>query len=159
MSMCRVFSCVVGRGCLLWLVRSLGKTLLAFWQKCVYVKLGFPDGSDNKESACNAGDLSSVLGLGRYPWVGHGNPLQYSCLENSMDRGAWWVTNRWTWLSHLHFHNQSKEIHCSLETHQKFDSSIGCECRWDCGSSVALWSPLINYVGPQGACAPFAALI
>ena len=47
----------------------------------MYVK-GFPGGSDGKEPACNAGDLGSILGLGRYPGGGHGNPLQYSCLEN-----------------------------------------------------------------------------
>ena len=45
-----------------------------------------------KKSACNAGDSGSIPGLGRYPGEGSGNPLQYSCLENSMDRGAWWVT-------------------------------------------------------------------
>ena len=50
---------------------------------------GFPGGSDSKESACNAGDLSSIPGLGRSPGEGHGNPLQYSCLENPMDRRAW----------------------------------------------------------------------
>ena len=44
--------------------------------------LSFPGGSDGKESACNAGDLSSIPGLGRSPGGGHGNPLQYSCLEN-----------------------------------------------------------------------------
>ena len=44
---------------------------------------GFPDGSDGKESICNAGDLASILGLGRTPGGRHGNPLQYSCLENS----------------------------------------------------------------------------
>ena len=54
--------------------------------------LGFPGGSDGKESACNARDLSSIPGLGRSPGEGHGNPLQYSCLETPMDRGAWWVT-------------------------------------------------------------------
>ena len=50
--------------------------------------LGFPDGSDSKETACNAGDPSSIPGLGTSPGEGNGNPLQYSCLENSMDRGA-----------------------------------------------------------------------
>ena len=45
--------------------------------------------SDGKESACNAGDLGSILGSGRSPGVGSGNPLQYSFLENLMDRGAW----------------------------------------------------------------------
>ena len=45
-----------------------------------------------KESACNAGDPGSIPGLGRSPGEGYGNPLQYSCLENSMDRGFWWST-------------------------------------------------------------------
>ena len=56
--------------------------------------LGFPDGSEGKESTCNAGDLGSIPGLGRSPRGGHGNPLQYSCLENPMDRGIWWATVR-----------------------------------------------------------------
>ena len=53
---------------------------------------GFPGGSEVKASACNAGDPGSIPGSGRSPGEGNGNPLQYSCLENSMDRGAWWVT-------------------------------------------------------------------
>ena len=52
--------------------------------------LDFPGGSESKESTCNVGDLGSIPGLGRSPGEGNGNPLQYSCLENSMDRGAWW---------------------------------------------------------------------
>ena len=48
----------------------------------VHSYLGFLDGSDGKESACNSGDLGSNPGLGRSPGGGHGNPLQYSCLEN-----------------------------------------------------------------------------
>ena len=48
-----------------------------------------PSGSDGKESACNAGDLGLIPGSGSSPGEGNGNPLQYSCLENSMDRGAW----------------------------------------------------------------------
>ena len=51
-----------------------------------------PCGSDGKEFACNAGDLGLIPGLGRSPGGGHGNPLQYSCLENPMDSGAWWAT-------------------------------------------------------------------
>ena len=57
--------------------------------------MGFPDGSAGEESACNAeqtGNTGSVLGLRRSPGGGNGNPLQYSCLKNSMDRGAWWAT-------------------------------------------------------------------
>ena len=53
---------------------------------------GFPGGSDGKGSAYNAGDPGSIPGLGRSPGEGNGNPLQYSCLENPMDRGAWWAT-------------------------------------------------------------------
>ena len=52
----------------------------------------FPYGSAGKESACNGGDLGSIPGSGRSPGKGNGNPLQYSCLENSIDRGAWWAT-------------------------------------------------------------------
>ena len=57
-----------------------------------------------KESACNVGDPGSIPGSGRFPGEGNGNPLQYSCLENTMDRGAWWatvhgVTKSWTQLS------------------------------------------------------------
>ena len=53
---------------------------------------GFPGGSDGKESACNSGDPGLIPGLGRSPGEGNGNPLQYSCLENSMDRGTWRAT-------------------------------------------------------------------
>ena len=57
--------------------------------------MSFPVGSDGKESTCNAGDtgdVGSIPGLGRSPGRGNGNPLQYSCLENSKERGAWWAT-------------------------------------------------------------------
>ena len=69
--------------------------------------MGFPGGSDGKESACNVEDLCSIPGLGSSPGEGHGNPLQYSCLENSMDRGAWRATvhgvpKSWTRLSDFH---------------------------------------------------------
>ena len=53
---------------------------------------GFPGSSDGKVSAYNAGDLGSIPGSGRSPGEGNGNPLQYSCLENPMDQGAWWAT-------------------------------------------------------------------
>ena len=55
----------------------------------------FPGGSDSKKSACNAGELDAMSGLRRSPGEGHGYPLQYSYLANSMDRGAWWVTVHW----------------------------------------------------------------
>ena len=53
---------------------------------------GFPGGSDGMKSAYNAGDLGLIPGLGRAPGEGSGNPLQYSCLENLMDRGVWQAT-------------------------------------------------------------------
>ena len=71
----------------------------------------------DKESACDAGDLSSIPGLGRSPGGGHDNPLQYSCLENPKDRGAWRATvhgvaKSWTrlkWLSlHASTHDKDK---------------------------------------------------
>ena len=58
----------------------------------IYIYVGFPGGSDGKASACNAEDPGSIPGSGRSPAEGNGNPLQYSCLENSMDGGAWWAT-------------------------------------------------------------------
>ena len=62
---------------------------------------GFPGGLGGKESACNVGSLGLIPGLGRFPGGGHGNPFQYSCLENPMDRGAWRgtvhrLTKSWT---------------------------------------------------------------
>ena len=54
--------------------------------------LGFPGGSEVKVSACNAGDLGSIPGSGRSPGERNGDSLQYSCLENPMDGGAWWAT-------------------------------------------------------------------
>ena len=59
------------------------------WQ---HIYMGFPGGSAGKESACNVGDLDLIPGLGRCPGEGKGYPLQYSCLKNPMDGGAWWGT-------------------------------------------------------------------
>ena len=69
-----------------------------------WITRSFPGDSDGKEPACNAGDLCLIPGLGRSPGEGNGYPLKYSCLENSMDRGAWWaivrgVAEPWTQLS------------------------------------------------------------
>ena len=72
------------------------------------INLGFPGDSDCKKSAHNVGDLGSIPGLGRSPGEANSYPLQYSCLENSMDRGAWQATvhrvaKSWTQLSDFHF--------------------------------------------------------
>ena len=102
---------------------------MQFWGQQVWVGLGFcvsnelpgggdlsvcttlqdsPGGSDGKASAYHAGDLGSLPGLGRSPGGGNGTPLQYSCLENPMDAGAWWATvhgvaKSWTRLSDFTF--------------------------------------------------------
>ena len=65
--------------------------ILFSWRPIFQLK-GFPGGSVGKESACKAGDQGSIPGSGRSPEEGNGNPLEYSCLENSIDRGAWWAT-------------------------------------------------------------------
>ena len=71
--------------------------------------MGFPGDSDHKESACNVGDPGSIPGSGRSPGEENGKPLQCSCLENPMDRGAWWATvhrvrKSRTQVSDYHFH-------------------------------------------------------
>ena len=81
--------------------------ILNFFLKSKYlynIHSSFPGGSEDKASSCNAGDPGSIPGLGRSPGEGNGNPLQYSCLENPMDRGAWratiyGITKSWTQLS------------------------------------------------------------
>ena len=80
------------------------------WQDeaLVYLAPGFPGGSAVKASARNAGDLGSIPGPGRSPGEGNGIPLQYSCLGNPMDGGAWWATvhgvaKSRTRLSKLHY--------------------------------------------------------
>ena len=64
---------------------------MGFWVALLTLT-GFPGGSNGKESACNVGDAGLIPGSGRFPGKGNVYPLQYSCLENSMDRGAWWAT-------------------------------------------------------------------
>ena len=97
--------------------------------------LGFPGGSDCKEFACNAGDPGLVPGLGRSPGRGHGNPLQYSCLENSMGRGAWratvhGTTKSKTWLSNLYTHTPAG-------SQGRGDTGVGNPGPWS--RLLALW--------------------
>ena len=79
-----------GEGVGSWGTRDLGAT---YWPEvklhCISLRPDFPGGSDGKASAYNPGDPGSIPGSGRSPGEGNGNPLQYSCLENPMDRGAW----------------------------------------------------------------------
>ena len=75
--------------CFGWLLLTLPTAARAVKDHFLYTS-GFPGGSDY--SSCNAGNLGSILGLARSPGGGNDYPLQYSCLENPMDRGAWWAT-------------------------------------------------------------------
>ena len=77
--------------------------------------MGFPGGSDGKESACSAGDLGLKPGLGRFPEEGNGNTLQYSCLENSMDRGSWLATVYAVAKSHM----TEQPTHTNLGEHKE----------------------------------------
>ena len=86
---------------IIYIVTHVNFVLSTYW-------LGFPGGSAIKNPPANAGstDQGSIPESGRFPGGGHGNPVQYSCLENSMDRGAWWaivhrVTKSQTWLKRL----------------------------------------------------------
>ena len=111
---------------------------------CISIRpSGFPGGSEVKASACNEGDLSSIPGSGRSPGEGNGNPLQYSCLENPMDGGAWWATvhgvaKSWTQLSDF----------TSLRCHSSYVSDM---CEWSsfhyhCGNNVCLLNFLSHKV-------------
>ena len=73
----------------------LGILAIRFYDCAVFYCMGFPAGASGKESACNAGDPGSIPGSRRSSREGNGNPLQYSCLENPMDRGAGWATVYW----------------------------------------------------------------
>ena len=90
--------------------------------------LSIPSGSAGKESTCNAGDLGSILGLGRSPGKGKGYPLQYSGLENAMDCIVHGVTKSRTRLSHFHFH---ASLSGKIDTPhlQKFSISEWNTCR------------------------------
>ena len=120
--------------------------------------LGFPGGSEVKASACNAGDLGSIPELGRSPGEGNSNPLQYSCLENPMDGGAWWATVQrvaksrtrlsdftFTFMLTLHFHYLlfSEYLIFTLLTSmlQYFIMLYVCVC-WVVQSCLTLCDPL-----------------
>ena len=95
--------------------------------------MGFPSGSVGKESACNAGDLGSIPGLGKSPGEGNGNPLQYSCLENSMDRGAWQAIVHRIAVGHdceTNFHFQLL-IHCISTTAINLKKQVILDCLLD----------------------------
>ena len=91
----------------------------------------FPGGSDGKESAHSAGDPGSIPGLGRSPGGGNGNPLHYSCLENPMDKGAWWApwghkeSDMTEWLTHISERTPQKKVTLSKMSFPT-DCAVGC---------------------------------
>ena len=96
----------------------------------------FPGGSDGKESACNAVDLGSIPGLGRSPGEGNGCPLQYSCSENSMNRGAWRATvhgvaKSRTRLSLHAYHDIELLNYVTLDNLPHHSVSISSHLKWD----------------------------
>ena len=112
--------------------------------ECIW-KLGVLGGSDSKESACNAGDLGSIPGSGRSPGKGHGNPLQCSCLENPMDRGARRATVRGVAESQTRLKWLST---CCFILILNTDGSI-TGAYWLCGLrqvSWSLWSSILKSV-------------
>ena len=128
------------------------------------VFLGFPGESDGKESTCNAGNLVSVPELGSYPGGGHGNPLQYSCLENPMDRGAWWaivhrVTKGQTQLKWLHVHALARQ---DVETYRPLFSLtnmpwIPISCQAVCWGLKAFLSRVLFISDPSLKAAYFSS--
>ena len=113
---------------LLWISWCLQLSMMKnpIWHRFRWVfKVGFPGGSDSKESICNSKDWGSMPGLGWSPGEGNGNLLQYSCLENPMDRGAWQATVRGVAKSgaklsgyrfHFHLRWRSKVMRCKTNT-------------------------------------------
>ena len=122
-----------GRVCVPGL-RSVPECL--WWHSCYWVSqlLGFPGSSDCKVSAYNAGDLGSIPRSGRLPGEGNGIPLQYSCLENPMDRGAWWATahgvaKSWTRLSDfISLSHLSEDRSVPLKTDPRMTSPTASVC-------------------------------
>ena len=109
---------------------------------------GFPDGSDGRESACNVGDLDLIPGLGISSGEENGNPLQYSCLENSVDRGAWQatisgVTKSQTGPKDTHTHTSRTRSQGRLRQKSNMNKTIKmfCEGIWEETSTLPVAEP------------------
>ena len=127
--------------------------VLVVWrERIVWLVLhGFLGGSESEESACNAGDLGSIPGIGKSPAERNDNPLQYSWMENSMDRGAWWATvygvaKSRTWLSDWHTDTQT-HTHPSCVVHRRLSGNVCWEksvnSSWHLPRSHTACSPLL----------------
>ena len=110
--------------------------------------------TDGKESACNAGDPGSIPGLGRSPGEGNGNPLQYSYLENPMDRGAWWATvHGVTELDATNTHTQYNEYPYN---HHRGLTTVSVYLLHACGNTskevtdiFTFYSQILKYTNPK----------
>ena len=98
-------------------------------------KTGFPGSSDGKESVCNAGDLGSIPGSGRSPGEGNGNPLQYYCLENPTDEGAWQAIVHGVVKSQTRLSNFT---HLTIESAQGTSLMARCHRRLELGVQAVL---------------------
>ena len=104
-------------------LEAIDKNLVGnYFNSQFQLTMNFPGGSDSKESAGNAGDLGLISGLGRSLGEGNENPLQHSCLENPMDRGAWQaivlgVVKSWTLLSYWSWEGRVLHTHIHTHTH------------------------------------------
>ena len=130
-------------------------TSLSFFLSSFILLKVFPGGLDGKESACNAAGAGLILGSGRSPGEGNGNLLQYSCLENSIDRGAWQATVHGTaeldmteWLTHTHTY--------FLNSTDKAASTSPCVCAEQtcCSAACTPLRPSWYYTGPGVSLAP-----
>ena len=137
----------------------VGKVMSLLFNMLFRLLVACTGGSDDKASACNVGDLDSIPGLGGSPGEGNGNPLQYSCLENSMDGGAWWATVhgiaksqiRLSDFTSLHFYNFLPRNKCLLISWLQSPSAVILEPQKIKPVTVYIVSPSICYevMGPD----------
>ena len=109
----------------------------------IHVIWGFPGGSEVKASAYNVRNLGSIPGWGRSPGEENGNPLQYSCLENPMDGGAWWAT--------VHGVTKSRHDRATSVQFMSFCSNLFHDCLWPCTRScLEYWAsaPILAHLNP-----------
>ena len=138
-----IFICITCLHLRWWLFPEAEQTwFVLFCWNYTHSAASFPGGSESKESACNAGDWGSIPGLGRSPGEGTVYPLQYSCLENPMDRGAWWAivhgvaewdtTEQPTLSLHFLSHSWGKQFLGPESSRQALKSA---DCLW----FISLW--------------------
>ena len=127
--------------------------------------LGLPGGSNGKESTCNAGNLGLIPGLGRSPGEGNGYPLQYSCLENSIHRGAWWATVHQSflyvviycllpWVINVFQENSFCPLYWFTWDHDIKVWIRGWIAIWSCPQNLTIevygeWKHSLKYIGPD----------